>query len=68
MVHFPAVKFIRGNEKNTIFLLIPKSPKVSKEKSEVIGPGSFKLHVEGVLLRNESNDHSLKLYWQIVFT
>ncbi len=28
MVHFPAVKFTRGNEKNTGFLLIPKSPKV----------------------------------------
>ncbi len=27
-VHFLAVKFTRGNEKNMIFLLIPKSPKV----------------------------------------
>ena len=27
-VHFSAVKFTRGNEKNTSFLLIPKSPKV----------------------------------------
>ncbi len=26
-VHFAAVKFTRGNEKNTSFLLIPKSPK-----------------------------------------
>ncbi len=40
-VHFPAVKFTRGNEKNTSFLLIPKSPKLWG-KSEVIGPGTFK--------------------------
>ncbi len=39
-VHFPAVKFPRGNKKNRSFLLIPKSPKVW-EKFEVIGPGSF---------------------------
>ena len=30
-VHFSAVKFIRGNEKNMIFLLIPKSKKVWKK-------------------------------------
>ncbi len=42
MVHFSAVKFTRGNEKNMSFLLIPKSPKV-KEKSEAIGPGTFKI-------------------------
>ena len=41
-VHFPAVKFTRGIAKNTSFLLIPRSLKVW-EKSEVIGPGSFKL-------------------------
>ncbi len=49
-VHFPAVKFTRGNEKNTSFLLIPKSPKVW-EKSEVIGPGSFKSVSERSMLR-----------------
>ncbi len=27
-VHFPAIKFSRGNQKNMSFLLIPKSPKV----------------------------------------
>ncbi len=27
-VHFSAMKFTRGNEKNTSFLLIPKSPKI----------------------------------------
>ncbi len=42
MVHFSAVKFTRGNEKNMSFLLIPKSPKVW-EKSEGIGPGTFKV-------------------------
>ena len=40
-VHFSAVKFTRGNEKNMSFLLIPKSQKVWK-KSEASGPGSFK--------------------------
>ncbi len=40
-VHFSAVKFTRGNEKNMNFLLISKSPKVW-EKSEAIGPGTFK--------------------------
>ncbi len=40
-VHFSAVKFTRGNEKNMSFLLIPKSPTVWK-KSEAIGPGIFK--------------------------
>ncbi len=40
MVHFPAVKFTRGNKKITSFLLTPKSPKVW-EKSEVIRPSSF---------------------------
>ncbi len=40
-VHFSAVKFTTGNEKNMSFLLIPKSPKVWK-KSETIGPGTFK--------------------------
>ncbi len=39
-VHFSAVKFTRGNEKNMSFLLIPKSPKLW-EKSEAIGPGTF---------------------------
>ncbi len=42
-VHFSAVKFDRGNEKNMSFFLIPKSPKVS-EKSEAIGPGTFKFN------------------------
>ncbi len=31
MVHFSAVKFTRGNEKNMNFLLIPKSTKVWKK-------------------------------------
>ncbi len=44
-VHFPSVRFTRGNEKNTSFLLIPKSPKVW-EKSEVIRPDSFKGFIE----------------------
>ncbi len=43
-VQFPAVKFTRGNEKNTSFLLIPKSLKIW-EKSEVIRPGSFKCKI-----------------------
>ena len=45
-VHFSAVKFTRGNEKNRILLLIPKSQKAWEEefkKSEVIRPGSFKV-------------------------
>ncbi len=37
-VHFSAVKFIRGDEENMSFLLIPKSLKVW-EKSEAIRPG-----------------------------
>ncbi len=40
-VHFSAVKFTRGNEKNMNFVLIPKSLKVWK-KSETVGLGSFK--------------------------
>ncbi len=40
-VHFSAVKFTRGTEKNMSFLLVPESHKVWK-KSEAIGPGSFK--------------------------
>ena len=32
-LHFSAVKFTRGNEKNTSFILIPKSPKVWKKLS-----------------------------------
>ena len=38
-IHFSAVKFTRGSEKNMSFL-IPKSLKVRK-KSEAIGPGSL---------------------------
>ncbi len=41
-VHFSAVQFSRGNEKNMSFLLIPKSLKVWT-KYEAIRPGSFKL-------------------------
>ena len=40
-IHFSAVKFNRGNDKNISFLLIPISQKVWKKKSETIGPGSF---------------------------
>ncbi len=43
-VHFSAVKFTRGNEKNMSFLLISKSPKVW-EKSETIGPGTFNFNL-----------------------
>ena len=39
-VHFSAVKFTSGNEKNVGFLLIPKFEKRWKT-SEVIRPGSF---------------------------
>ena len=42
-VHFSAVKFTSGNEKNMSFLLIPKSQKGWK-KSEAIEPGSSKSH------------------------
>ncbi len=42
-VHFSAIKFTRGNEKNMSCLLIPKSLKVW-EKSEAIGPGTFKFN------------------------
>ncbi len=54
MVHFSAVKFDRGNEKNMSFLLIPKSPKVW-EKSEAIGPGTFNIISslsENIILRH----------------
>ncbi len=43
-VHFSAVKFTWGNEKNMSFLLIPKSPKV-EEKSEAIGPVTFNNYI-----------------------
>ncbi len=43
MVHFSAVNFTRGNEKNMSFLLIPKYPKIW-EKSEANGPGTFKVY------------------------
>ncbi len=39
-VHFSAVKFTSGNEKNMSFLLVPESPKVWN-KSEAIGPGTL---------------------------
>ncbi len=41
-IHFTAVKFTRGTEKNRSFLLIPKSQKVWN-KSAAIGLGSFKV-------------------------
>ncbi len=43
-VHFSAIKFTKGNKKNTSFLLIPKSPKVW-EKSEVIRLDTFKIQL-----------------------
>ncbi len=49
IVHFSAVKFTRGNEKNMSFLLILKSPKVW-EKSEAIGPGTFNYSDTGLTL------------------
>ena len=48
-VHFSAVKFTRGNEKNMTFLLIPKFQKVWKN-FEAIGPGSFKWNLTILLL------------------
>ncbi len=49
MVHFSAVRFTRGNEKNMSFLLIPKSPKVW-EKSEAIGPGTFNITISFIFI------------------
>ena len=47
MEHFSAVKFTMGYEKNMSFLVIPKSPKVSK-KVEKIGLGSFNTKIPHV--------------------
>ncbi len=47
--YFSAVKFTRGNEKNMSFLLIPKSPKVG-EKSDAIGPGTFKSNLYELII------------------
>ena len=53
-VHFSALKFTWGNEKNMNFLLIPKSQKIWK-KSEAMGPDSFKtLTWEGNYLINNN--------------
>ncbi len=48
-VHFSAVKFTKGNEKNMSFLLIPKSLKVW-EKSEAIGLGTFNSNILNLIV------------------
>ncbi len=66
-VHFSSVKLNGGNEKNMIFLLIPKSLKVW-EKSEVIGQGTFKVwelvFCWNFIFRSDINSKQLRYIYQ----
>ena len=59
-VHFAAVKFTKGNEKKSSFLLIPKSQQKVWKKSDAIGPGTFKM--SGLIYSTKRNTENVGVY------